>query len=129
MEATANQEPAHHFILKNIFGKFYIIESIGGSSTTGCTWCGYFSPSSAAPAYLLTADINNFIIPLSGGTLTMKYETSCSTALDHFKRGILDFKIPLPPHYNPFMTFRPRWDPKEMYKETEKVAAHFADEL
>ena len=100
MEAAANQEPAHHFILKNIFGKFYIIESIGGSSTTGCTWCGYFSPSSVAPAYLLTADINNFIIPLSGGTLTMKYETSCGTLYENFSRGL---SIPIPPHYNPLV--------------------------
>lgn len=127
MEAAVNLEPAHNFILKNIFGKYYIVDSIGGSSTSGCIWCGYFTPLAgppAAPSYLLTADINNFIIPLSGGVLTMHYDTSCSAALDHFKRGVLDFKIPLPPHYNPFMAFR---EEEEMMEK--KASVHFTDEL
>ena len=59
----------------------------------------------------------------------MHYDTLCSAALDHFKRGILDFKIPLPPHYNPFMVFKHgEWAKEEMIAEG-KASAHFTDEL
>jgi hypothetical protein len=109
METATNNNPSYSFILKNVFGEFYIIDTLFHASTTAsCIWCAYFTPNtqSGTPEYLLTADINNFVIPLSGGELTMKYQSSCSFSYDHFARhGPASHPhVPIPPHYNPFMT-------------------------
>lgn len=82
MEAGANLHPANHFVLINQFGKYYLVETISGTEVPSCKWCAYFTPSTSppVPTYEITADVNNFILPLSGGALTMKYETSCSSA-------------------------------------------------
>ena len=109
MERGANLESSRHFVISNVFGMFYVVESLeGASKTQNCQWCAYFSPSveKQTPEYLLTADINNFIIPISGGKLILKYEQSCSSsAHDSFNRDVVDYcdiNMPLP-HYNPFM--------------------------
>ena len=102
MEAAANVESTYHYVVSNVFGKFYVIDSVSGAAVTqSCSWCAYFTPNGGS-AYLLTADINNFIVPISGGDLTLKYQQSCSVAQGDFNRGKLDYNIPIPPHYNPF---------------------------
>lgn len=104
---AASAESNFNFVLNNIFGLFYSLHTVESvSMTSQCGWCTYFTPPSSTE-YLLTAGINNFIIPLSGGTITLKYKDSCSAAMDDFNRKSLsDIHIPIPPHYNPF--FNPR---------------------
>lgn len=112
MEAGANLDSSRHFVVSNTFGKFYFVESLNGASITqACKWCAYFTPSVQLQAaeYLLTADINNFIIPIEGGKLVLKYQSSCAaTTLDddndsRFEPYKLHCNIPIPPHYNPYM--------------------------
>lgn len=106
MEAAANAQPSYHFVVSNIFGKFYVIDSAGGAAVSqSCIWCAYFTPQGGS-AYLLTADTNNFIVPITGGDLTLKYQQTCSVAMDDFNRGKLDYNIPIPPHYNPFANWK-----------------------
>lgn len=106
MEAAANAQSSYHFVISNVFGKYYVINSAGGAIVSqSCTWCVYFTPNGGS-TYLLTADINNFIVPISGGDLTLKYQQSCSVANDNFNRGKLDSNIPIPPHYNPFVNVK-----------------------
>ena len=107
MEAAANQEPSYNFILSNVFGLFYTVHAINGVAvTSSCLWCPYFSPATGVTPYLLTADVNNFIIPLADGTLTMEYKSSCGSQAydDLIRRKGRNVHVIIPPHYNPFMT-------------------------
>jgi hypothetical protein len=106
MERAAIIEPIHNYVLTNLFGRFYIIDTFADEPTTGnCMWCVYYSPSTVDPPYHITADINNFVIPIPLGSLTLKYENTCGNAvldaLNHHK--IKNVPLPIPPHFNPFM--------------------------
>ena len=108
METAVLQNPNYNIVIKNTFGAYYTIETIDSISSAGnCNWYPYFTPPGES-MYSLTATIGNFIIPMSGGTLTIKYSQSSSNSVkfDNFKRlDITKVVMPLPPHYNPFMGY------------------------
>ena len=91
MEEGARTDPQRSFIAKNLCGVFYDIEIIGSmSNMPSCKWCPLFSPPTSAPAVPIT-DINNYIIPVSGGILTLQYGdvNSCFSITDAINAGNL----------------------------------------
>ena len=94
IESAMNLEPNYNVVLQNIFGTHYIVKSFNSHDIPGCMWCPYFTPP-AGSQYSLTATINNFIIPLTGGTLTYKYEQACGSSAGAFHE--------ITNRYKPFM--------------------------
>ena len=91
MENGARTDPQRSFIAKNLCGVFYDIEIIGSmNNTPSCKWCPFFSSPTSAPAVPIT-DINNYIIPVSGGILTLQYGdiNSCFSITDAINAGNL----------------------------------------
>ena len=74
LERGARTDPRRSFIAKNVFGFFYSIETIGSmNKTSSCQWYTLFSPSNSVPASLINTDVNNYVIPVSNGMLTLQY--------------------------------------------------------
>ena len=46
--------------------------------TPSCQWCTLFSPSNSVSAFFIDSDVNNYVIPVSGGMLTLQYRDSDS---------------------------------------------------
>ena len=95
LENGARTDPQRSFIAKNLCGVFYSIEIIGSmNNIPSCQWCPLFSPPNSAPAFPIT-DINNYIIPVSGGILTLQYRdvNSCSSITDAINAGNITDEI------------------------------------
>ena len=79
LEAGADINNERSFEVSVLFGQIYFIERINLiPNNETCTWCALFSPAPNVASYFLTTSINRFIIPVSGGTLTLQYRTSCN---------------------------------------------------
>ena len=90
IEAGADISSNRTFIVMNIFGLFYTIRSINTAEmTSSCQWCVKYSPTAdeSVPSYLLTAAVNDFVIPVSGGVLTLEYTTECNDAQNGLNKG------------------------------------------
>ena len=79
LEAGADIDNERSFVVSVLIGQIYFIESINVIPNNGsCIWCALFSPAPNVTSYFLTTSVNRFIIPVSGGTLTLQYRSSCN---------------------------------------------------
>ena len=88
MENGASTSNEVSFRATNFFGLFYSIQSIGVTAMTqSCQWCALFSPDSTVLPFLIPLDVNNYIIPVGGGTLTLEYRDSCNVMQNAINAG------------------------------------------
>ena len=84
LERGARADPQRSFLAKNVIGFFYSIETIGSmSDTPSCQWCTLFSPPNPVPAFYIDSDVNNYVIPVSRGILTLEYRDSCISMIQN----------------------------------------------
>ena len=80
LEAGADIDNERSFVVSVFIGQIYFIERINIiSNNETCIWCALYSPAPNVNSYFLTTSVNRFIIPVSGGTLTLQYQTSCNS--------------------------------------------------
>ena len=88
MENGASTSTELSFRATNFLGLFYSIQSIGVTGMTpSCQWCALFSPDSAVLPFFIPLDINNYIIPVGGGTLILEYRDSCNDMQNAINAG------------------------------------------
>ena len=96
LESGADADPNRTFTLTNWFGLFYSVRSINTAiQSSSCQWCVKYSPTAdeSVPSYLLQVALNDFVIPIDGGLLTLEYTAQCNNAQDSLGKGIITDEV------------------------------------
>ena len=84
------------FTVINLNGLFYFIRSVNTATQAGsCIWCVKYSPTSdgSVPSYPLPVALNDFVIPVANGMLTLEYTTECNQAQKSLSQGIITEEV------------------------------------